>query len=665
MARLQRRPRTSVALAAIAAGALVLACADARAARLAAQPAIAGEDAAQLLHRLTDPQVSTQAKEAAANRLVTSDDRRALTQVEEVFRSDGPDRPAQRSALLAAIARAAEPSPSLFGLVMEFLPFCPPDLACPAIEALGSYRTKASVEALLGRAAPGRPASERSAAFRALVRIGGHDAFGESYERWSGWYDRLRNADEARWHAALATGLAARADRLATDRSDAVGRLFEVTRRLYLAYAQDALPSEQPKLLASLLTDSREELRSLGFDILSRELSSARPVHPSVQATVVALLRDPSPSVRARAAILVRQLNPPGAVDTVARVLNVEENPETAAALLLAAARWSSDGVRPAAIRWLGSSSETRPAAVQALLTLARSGLLYEEADRAAVAGVLRATEAQSLSPAECRLLVLVGGPSDLARVALLLKGPPSALRTAAAESLAERSEYFEAIADAADRELFEPAVRAVMIARPNADGFAWLLALDAPSVEARRSAAVRIGAVLPTAELLVAARAAEPAIREVILSRLTDTTTPGDATAESLAAGLLMLAEARLKLGEPEGALAAAEAVPNAASESLLGAVLRARTVALVWLGRINEAEDVNGPPDAWLEGLEHAITEPHAAMVAAVLAERFEGVLTPEEAARLEELRLRTVPGSSANGAEPQPTTSPPPGR
>jgi hypothetical protein len=639
-------------------------CASAWTPLALAQPAIAGDDAAQLLHRLADPQVPAAAREAAANRLITTDDRRTLALVEDAFRGDGPDRLAQRSALLTAAARAAEPTPALFPLIAAYLEAAPADQAPAAIESLGSFRTAASVELLLTRAAPNRPNAERLAAFRALARLTGRDDLGDSHVRWAAWYDRNRGQDEAHWQATIAAGLAARADRLNADRADAVFRLGDAIRRLYLALGQAPAPAEQPRLLAALLTDSREELRSLGFDILSRELASARPIDPVVEATIVGLLADPSPAVRSRAAMLIRQVSPAGTVEAVARALAVEENPEAAQALLLAAARWPSEPVRNPALRWLARGPQARSGAVQTLLALARSGLIHDPAHREAVAALLRSADPQALTPAECRLLAAVGSADDLERVAALIDGPPSPLRTVAAEALAEHPRYFGTLMAAADPDLFEAATRAVLSSRPDAEGFGWLKSLPAPSPEARTAALLRIAAALPTDELLAAAADAELPIREAMLARLAQFSIPGDATSASLTAGLLMLADSRLVLGNPDAALFALDWIPPGATESAQNTIDQTRTIALLWLGRIDEAEELNTPAAAWMLALEHCLLESHAAAVANAIGSRFKDRLTPAESGRLEDLRRRITPSTGvANGSEDPPRQSGPP--
>lgn len=180
---------------------------------------------------------------------------------------------------------------------------------------------------------------------------------------------------------------------------------------------------------------------------------------------------------------------------------------------------------------------------------------------------------------------------------------------------------------------------------RADARGFAWLASIEAPTAESRRAGLVRAAAALPTADLLAAARGTEIVVREAMLSRLVDPSAPGDATPDVLATGLLLLAEARLALERPDAALSALDAIPSAASESLLAGIVRARTVSLLWLGRVNDAEDVGGPVDAWLEGLERSLLEPHAILVAAVIENRFADRLTPEEITRLEDLRRRAT--------------------
>lgn len=603
---------------------------------------LSAEQAEELMRQATDPQLPSSAREAAAARLITETSGPAAALARRVILATEPDLAPRRAVLIAAVTRAIDPAPDLFAALAESLDAAPPESAPAVIEAIGSFRTRAAASLLLTRASPDRPAAERSAAFRALARMTGHDEFGARLDRWTSWFDEQRGSSESAWARQIASGLAARADRLAVDRRDAVARLVDVNRRLYLSFAAGPSPGDQVRLLGALLEDPRDDLRWLAFDILSREVSSGRAVDPSLQAAVVRLVRDTSPTVRARAAMVVRQLDPPGASAAVADALAAEAVPESAAALLLAAARWPSEACVDPALRWLRNGSETRAAAVQALLSLARAGLLTD-ADRDRVAGELRVTLSAEWTPAECRLVALVGTRDDRERVAELIEGAPGPLRTAAADALADDPAHLDRLIRAADPELFDIVARAIARHRSTASGLLLLREVAAPSLDARRSAMLQVAAVLPTGELLRAATLVEDQrTREAMLARLAGPFPPGDADADTLGEGLNLLAETRLALGNPESALIALDAANGTTTPARARSEFL-RVVALLVLGRIDEASALDAPASAWLEGLAQAISRPHARSIVDAVAARFSAGMSPADAQKFESLRRR----------------------
>jgi hypothetical protein len=109
---------------------------------------------------------------------------------------------------------------------------------------------------------------------------------------------------------------------------------------------------------------------------------------------------------------------------------------------------------------------------------------------------------------------------------------------------------------------------------------------------------------------------------------------------------GLLLLCSTRLELGQPAGALEVLTDLqpiaPLIDAEEYEGL----RTVALLWLNRIDEAIQGRGSVDAWLDGLERAIRLPHATDIAVAIDARFAS-LNGEHAARLRELRSRIPKG------------------
>ncbi|MCC6661094.1 MAG: hypothetical protein IT437_09440 [Phycisphaerales bacterium] len=593
-----------------------------------------------LLATCDDPTATKDARDAAGARLVAGGDPGVVAAVTGRIAAASP----AAEPLLGAIARSPTPRAELFAAVRDFVQIAPDDRIVAGLSALGSFRTPEAVETLLAATTPQRPSAVRAAAFRALGRLTGRDDLAEDRAGWLSWYEDTRGLDRAEWNAVIVAGLARRSDRLAAEQARAGSRLTDAFRRLYLVVS-GSTTEDRPALLVSLLLDDRDELRSLGFELVTRELSAGGAVDPTVGAAVIRLLGHGSATVRAQAAALVSQMAPAGAGEAVAAALSAEKDPVAAAALLTAAARWPTPHLSGPAIRWATNGPETRAGAVQLLLALARAEMVTAD-EVAPVCRLLMATDPLELTPPELRLLAAMGGQGGREHVAAALKGAGPGRRLAAAEALCEQPGFGTAVLDAAatDPALFDAAARAVASQRMGEDGLRRLLHSPAPTPAARNSGVAMAAEMAPLPVVAhLAADLAAPADRELLLGYLMEPRIgPSLEDPSIVGRGLLLLAQARLDMGRPDAALPTLAAIPEGGGIDP-ATIQNLRTVALLWTGKIEEAAESSAPVGIWLDGLERAITQPHADEIAKAIESRFGATMSPVDRARLAALTER----------------------
>lgn len=606
-------------------------------------PAAQQPESAQLLATLTNPAAEPAVRETAADQLVALAHRgetvRLLTPI--ILQAEDPDR--SRAILLSAIARAWQPPARLFRPLVESFDRGAGRPTPEGLMAIGAYRSREAATILIRFLPRERPPLERDAAIAALTRMTGRDDLWSDPAAAAAWLERADAMGQQAWDDMLAEGVWRRMQRLESDGRAAAERLTDGYRRLYLALP--AVPGdERTKLLTQMLLGSRPELRSLGMEIVSREASAGKVIDAAIAEAAASLLRSPDAAIRASAAGLLTQLGASAATQSLLEALAAETDPTAAAALLRAAARSPNSAAIEPALRWMRSSQAAFPAAVECLYSIFAADLLMAPEDRAAALAALRSAETARLTPPGCRLLAALGTSEDRDRVARIIEGDSASMRLAAAGALASRPEYLDAIMAAAGKEpsLFNIAVRAISECQPTAEGFARLAALTASMPEDHRLGLIRASSMLPAGDLLRVAREAEdPVLRETMLSRLAQFGPgAGRSAAEdprAIMEGLVLLAETRLALRRPDLAVSALDVVPQSPEGIDPVRITRLRAVALIWANQLARATELDAPIDAWLDGLERAIGEPHARAILREIEVRYGSALTESQAARL----------------------------
>jgi hypothetical protein len=573
-----------------------------------------------------------------------------------------PETPVEAArAILAAIAADAIPPARWMAPCIELATGDSP-LGPDAIAALGSFRTREAASVLVEIVNDTRPTTHRDGAARALCRLSARDDIPQT--GWRDWLNQSLALSERQWEQQLLLDHVRKTQAMAAAARDTDRRLAEAWRQIHLLTP----PEQRSDILAQLLTSPIAGLRDLGFDLVNREIGESRPIGAPVSHAAIALIASPDPTVRAAAAALLDRLAPPEAEPTVLSALERETDPRAAEALLRAASRWPSPALVKPVLRWLDASPSLRQRAAAGAWALLRADLLPEPADRLAVLQSVRAIETASLSAPAARILATLGADQDLARLRSLLTAPDPAIRTMAADALALRPDQTDTLLAAAnaDATLFEPTARALRAHLHDARGYAALSRLPAPTPQVRARTLADYATLLPTPEIVrLAHLASDPAEAVHLLRPLTapdraiDPDAPdARAQAAQLAEGLLLLARTAVALDSPTDALNAVTLVPDPADFAPPQAtpppwpidarsLNNLRATCLLWLNRPDQAAAVECDASAYLDAIEHAIDEPHAAIIADRLDARFDA-LDPDDRARLDGLlrRLAAAP-------------------
>jgi len=624
-------------------------------ARLSAGQAAENLDPVQVL---VSPTASEPELAAAAQSLLRRcDEPEVLAAVQAVVA--GPAGTSWR-AVISAICEVPDAPARLFPIVSERLAGAGPDEAQLVLPALGSYRTRDSVR-ILGHYLDGSVDQPlRTVAMQTLARLSAQDDFATDLDRSRGFVTEVEAMSESQWRARLIEALTAKQERTETRRQEAVQQLVAALRKLHLATASE----NRPTLLADLLMDNTPEVRSLGFELVARELSVSGRIDGPVGEAALKLLQSSDARVRSSAAVVVRQLAPDGAAEAIAKALIRESNPIAAADLLLAAARWPSAEIVAPVIQWISRPGGHAEAAAEAAWWLFRAGELHSDAADAVLAAV-RSTSSESLTPAAISLQSALGDDEDRARLVPLLQSESGSVRQAVGEALLWYPEYTPDLLEGAksDPDLFDIACRAVLVSEPSEAGVRRLLALPKPSPEVAVPSLLRTADGLTAPELLDISRIVDDAaLRRGLLALLVAPRRVMSERADpdrlrAICEGVLDLAELELAASQPEAALAALDNAAEFEEQIDDSRVAALRSTSLVALGHIDLAANIQAPCAAWLRGLELASGSESATRIVETMEARFGSSMSPEEKAAFEKLKREIAAAEEARQAAQRP--------
>lgn len=577
--------------------------------------------------------------------------------------------------------------------------------------ALARFKSRFAAEILLDKTVGDVDEQTANGAFAALRQLSGREDLPDDTGTWRAWLAAMNNVSESHWQRTLADNFARLSRSRAAESTRYADLLVTAQRKLYLSTPAE----ERPAMLIDLLgQQSTPALRDLAFDLCQRELSNTGTLDERIGGVALLLLTDPSPAVRSRAAILVRQLTPRGSAGAIVTALNNETDPQAASDLLLAAARTPTPDAVTAVMKWVLRDSDARPAAIEAVLRITRV-IDLSDSDRESLLTLLRSslaatiamedptsaqvnlisngsqqpsTTAQSsqtisietnvastptLSPAGIQLLATLGDDSDRDLLVTLVADKFSpVVRTAAVEALLWYPQYTQTIVHSARShpELVPGAIKAVTVQSPTAAQLSELLTLAPVSPEAVRPDIAALVRVMNADEVLPAVSAVtDPALRSLLITSLSSPSRylAESARPEALAAicrGVLMLAEDALARGDAALTLSTLDSSPHAeVNPATSQSSLALRLSALLALGREQEVTrlvldypELQRNITSWMRGAELAATTSAGPRIATYIDLTVGAALSPQQ-----RLLLQSTAARDYLVGPPAPTSSP----
>ena len=386
-----------------------------------------------------------------------------------------------------------------------------------------------------------------------------------------------------------------------------VEEIVRLYRRLHVEMDQSA----RSQLIVELLSDSRERVRLLGFDLASRDLSAGATLSDEAANAIVSLLSDPLPSVRNGSAHLITRLALPDAMTLLTEALSSESDPVVAESLLRGVERWPSPQAGEDVLMWYQSSGSVRDAAANAAWGLAELDLWIDESDAAVLQSVYRSIPDADLTDADLRLIAVTGTNSDINRLITLARDPNNPTQLHAANALVFTPRGVEPLIDLASTNPdFSPAAAAGIVNhRLNPEGIHRLAALNWTDDQARIEALVNACAKLDHLQLSDAIRLARTnnSINDELSIRLLNPLIAGlQIVPPRTAPGVILLAELELINQRPDRALEILSLLPETGIDpaNKLRA-MHTKATSHILLAEFDLAAALTLSPEVWVGAL------------------------------------------------------------
>lgn len=564
--------------------------------------------------------------------------------------------PTLRAVLTALAARPADPE--LLGAIVEALKTAPPELCDVvagalvaqgdaalqrvaamaadqqaavddrkhAIQALGSFRSREGLLKLMGLLDPKRnePRDIIVATCSALQSLTGM-RLDSNPQDWREWWSEFR---EKPFADVLRISLQRLSDRVqALEQQNAqLSELYaDSLREVYLLLPKD----EQLHRLASDLDHEMPQVRRLALDRVDRLLRDQERLPDDVKQQLVKRLGDAEPAHRRMAARLLDESNYDGLRELLATALAEERDPATAQEFLRVLIKRPTASAAAPAVQWLKDSVAGANAAAL-LAQLAGSGLLpepiAEQAREIVRAAMTPPTDpnapAAALSPAQARLLVVIGKERDLVLLEGMLDGGPIELRSAIADGFTIIGRAAPLVARAQDPVMYPFALRATANGKSDLESLQKVIALTPPeqhraawATEVRNIASrLPLELVITADDVIAGLPGIDARARLQLLQRAIERPA-GELPAALRRAVMLRAAELALAVDEPTRALELLDQLgPQRTDQEAQALGLRAAVLA----GQFDRAQQIDDDPRRWIELLRGLVELDDSAAIA-----------------------------------------------
>jgi hypothetical protein len=475
---------------------------------------------------------------------------------------------------------------------------------CGAILTLGHDRTTQTAGLLMKLTDAGQPEQVQQASFKALGNLTALDHYDADRQAWEDWWKQNKGLWAKDWTDHILENFERRESRRRARDHQLEDKLLESQRALYQANS----PEGRPDVLVYMLADALTPIRQLGMDLTRQRLLDDLPFEEPLREALRGRLTDAVPSIRADAALRLRDLSDTPAAEAIAGRLGEEREQVSSvlgAYLQVMARLPQAEAVDPAA-EFLNDAA-LRADAAAALAAAFDAGLMNKsQVNRAAKLARKYVVNGQPPAPQVITLMGKVGNRDDWRDIAIWVDHPDTLMKQAAARAWADSDRELNHLADRISDPVVEPILIAAATRRGDGAYTFAILTSNRPqrdrSAESWRQALVAMAARVPADAVLNTARqlselGESSRLRLDLLSSAIDRGDTNSITQAERLELMLSRGEVLLRADDPSAALSDFQAV--AVSESDLPASQKDRLgrgliSAYLLVGQIDQAFDI-----------------------------------------------------------------------
>ena len=378
---------------------------------------------------------------------------------------------------------------------------------CGAILALGYDRTKNTAGVLMKLTDPSQPEPVQLAAFKALGNLTALDQYDADRQAWDNWWHDNKGLWDKEWTEHILENFERRESRRRARDHQIEDELLKSQRALYQANS----PQGRPGVLIYMLDRPLLPIRQLGMDLSRQRLLDDLPFDEPLREALRARLTDDTPSIRADAALLLRDLSDQPAAELIAHRLGQEkeQTPSVLSAYLQAMAKLPQAEAVDPAVEFLNDEA-LRPDAAAALAAAFDAKLMSRsQINRAAKLARRYVVDGRPPEPQVITLMGKVGNRDDWKDIANWVDDADTAVKLAAANAWAESDRPLDLLADRIQDPVIEPILIAAATRRGSSTHTYSILTANRPdrNAEPWRQALIAMSARVPAAAVLKTAR--------------------------------------------------------------------------------------------------------------------------------------------------------------
>lgn len=378
---------------------------------------------------------------------------------------------------------------------------------CGAILALGHDRTTQTAGLLMKLTDAGQPEPVQQASFKSLGILTALDHYDADRQAWDSWWKQNKGLWAKEWTDHILENFERRESRRRAQDHQIEDELLKSQRALYQANS----PQGRPGVLVYMLDRPLLPIKRLGMDLSRQRLLDDLSFDEPLREALRVRLADAVPSIRADAALLLRDLSDQPAAELIARRLGEEREqvPAVLSAYLQVVARMPQAEAVDPAVEFINDEA-LRADAAAALATAFDAGLMNKsQVNRAAKLARRYVVDGQPPAPQVITLIGKVGNKDDWKDIARWVDDSDTLVKQAAARAWADSNHELNHLADRISDPVIEPILIAAATRRGNGAYTYSVLTAKRPQrgSESRRHALVAMSARVPADSVLITAR--------------------------------------------------------------------------------------------------------------------------------------------------------------